>query len=57
LSENPTTTQKEVARITDFKSADTVRRFSMDAPQTPGGDFAEEWLILREVRCVELREY
>lgn len=35
LSENPITTQKEVARITDFKSADTVRRFSMDAPKLP----------------------
>jgi hypothetical protein len=37
LSENPTTTQKEVTRMTVFSSADTVRRFNMDAPpKTPG---------------------
>jgi hypothetical protein len=50
LSENPITTQNDVARITDFKSADTVKRFSMDAPKNPGGHFAEEWLIFREGR-------
>ena len=33
LSENPTTTQKEVTRMTVFSSADTVRRFNMMLPQ------------------------
>ena len=33
LSENPTTTQKEVVRMTVFNSVDTVRRFSMMLPQ------------------------
>src|SRR5215207_1559307 len=34
LSEKPTTTQNEVVRMTIFSSADTVKRFSMEAPQT-----------------------
>ena len=34
LSENPTTTQNDVARMTVFSSADTVRRFNMDAPRS-----------------------
>ena len=34
LSENPTTTQKEVTRMTVFSSADTVRRFNMMLPQS-----------------------
>src|SRR4029078_7908258 len=29
LSENPTTTQRDVARMTVFSSADTVKRFNM----------------------------
>jgi hypothetical protein len=33
LSENPTTTQKAVVRITAFNSVDTVRRFNMMPPQ------------------------
>jgi hypothetical protein len=42
LSENPTTTQKDVARMTIFSSADTVRRFNMMlSPKTPG-HLAEE---------------
>jgi hypothetical protein len=32
LSEIPTTTQSDVASNTIFKSADTVKRFSMNAP-------------------------
>src|SRR5260370_397775 len=42
LSEIATTTQKEVARITIFSNADTVRRFSMMAPQS-WGHLAEKW--------------
>ena len=34
LSENPTTTQKAVVRMTAFNSVDTVRRFSMVLPQS-----------------------
>ena len=34
LSENPITTQKAVVRITAFSSAETVRRFSMNAPKS-----------------------
>jgi hypothetical protein len=33
LSENPTTTQNEVTRMTAFSSADTVRRFNMMLPR------------------------
>src|SRR6185503_16987148 len=32
LSENPTTTEKEVTRMTVFSSADTVKRFNMMLP-------------------------
>ena len=32
LSENPTTTQNEVARMTAFNSVDTDRRFNMMLP-------------------------
>jgi hypothetical protein len=36
LSENPTTTAKEVRRMTIFSSADTVRRFNMISPWLAG---------------------
>ncbi len=39
LSENPTTTQKEVTRMTVFSSADTVRRFNMMLPPKARGPF------------------
>jgi hypothetical protein len=32
LNENPTTTLKEVTRMTVFSSADTVKRFNMMLP-------------------------
>ena len=36
LSENPTTMQNAVVRMTVFSSADTVRRFNMMLPQSCG---------------------
>src|SRR5438552_4599567 len=56
VSEKPRTMKNAVVRITAWSSADTVRRFSMDAPKIPGGHFAEEWLIFSEVRCRKIRD-
>jgi hypothetical protein len=36
LSENPTTTQNAVARMTAFSSVDTDRRFNIKLPQSCG---------------------
>ena len=46
FSENPTTRQKEVTRMTVFSSADTVRRFNMMLPQNLrafGGKTVKTW--------------